>query len=643
MLKRILIISSLFCNVLTASSQIDTIIWQVCLGILDGENHVKAIEKTRDGYLFGIDLEKNGPGITNHHGKSDAWIVYTGNTGNIIWEKCFGGSEGDASLKIININENTFYLLNESWSIDGDVINGREGNFWIVKINSSGDILWENCYGGCIMGDQAMDAILMPDKGLLMMGRISSTGGDITAYYGDMDIWMCRIDSVGNILWEKTIGNEGADNGLKIKLTSDSTVIFIGSHEIPGGMIGCPDIGYYIYIDVWIVELDLEGTIINQWCYGGKYPDQGHDIIKVQDGYVIAAITVSDDRDVSGLHGTPGGDSYDIWVFKTDHTGNLVWQKCLGGYSSDYPKYIAESADSGIIIIGNTYSLDGDVTENHSLYDSYSDIWVVKLSSDGQLLWEHCFGGLATEKFWGIHSVLKLDDYNYVIGANSNYASHDVTCDLFPNNIIDENAWLFEIKDCSYYMPQSPVISIGPDTLCSTVNPESRYFLETVPWAMGYEWKIEPDSACVFFLDSASIHANWNPLFEGMVTVIARSYNDCGYSAWSEPHFTRVFSCTGIEETGGKGEEGKRGSWEIWPNPCREMLNVECLMLNEERDCSIVLYNIFGKEIQASYTPSISEEGGLQIDVSFLPPGVYFISVLDVGKRIAGGKFVVSR
>ncbi len=90
-----------------------------------------------------------------------------------------------------------------------------------------------------------------------------------------MDVWLCRIDSIGNILWQKTIGNEGKDNGVKVKLTSDSTILFVGGHEVTGGMINCPDLGYYIFTDVWVVEMDLHGYIINQWCYGGKEYDLG--------------------------------------------------------------------------------------------------------------------------------------------------------------------------------------------------------------------------------------------------------------------------------------------------------------------------------------------------------------------------------
>jgi hypothetical protein len=620
-------------------SQIDTILWQNCLGVNNGGNNPNAIAMKKSGYLFGIGIGADDPGITNYHGDGDTWLVNTDDMGSILWERCYGGSGMDIPRKIISINDNLTYILINSTSIDGDIQNGRAGNFWIVKINDTGEILWENSYGGSIIGEEVRDAILLPDNGLLMMGRISSTGGDITTHYGDMDIWLCRIDSFGNIIWQKTIGNTGRDNGIKIKLSSHNTILFIGGHEVTGGMIDCPDLGYYIDTDVWLVEMDIDGNFINQWCYGGKYYDLGWDIIEVGDGYIIAASTRSNDRDVSGFHGDPGGDYDDIWAFKIDLFGNLIWQRCLGGLASENPNYLTQTADGGFIIIGDAYSLDGDVTGNHSMFDYYSDIWVIKLSGDGELEWNHCFGGLSTERFWGIHSVLKKDDYNYVIGANANYLSDDVECDLFPNDL-QNNAWLLEIKDCDYYKPHVPFITSGPDTVCSTVTPSSVYTIDTAAWAIAYEWLLIPEDAGTITRDSLSAEITWNLTYEGTAELKARSTNDCGESEWSEAKCVRVHTCLGVEEQGG-GEAWRHGGLEIWPVPCGEILNFKFLILNSGRDYSLSVYDVFGREVAEIKVPERHEQ--IQINVESYPPGVY-IAILKNGCDVLGsGKFVVVR
>ena len=111
-LRIIIILTLNYALLLTSFAQIDTILWQNCYGVFNGKNHVYAIEKTKNGYLFAIDVEENDSNITNFHGISDAWIVNTDSVGNIIWEKCYGGSQGDNPLKIIKLNEDSYYLLN---------------------------------------------------------------------------------------------------------------------------------------------------------------------------------------------------------------------------------------------------------------------------------------------------------------------------------------------------------------------------------------------------------------------------------------------------------------------------------------------------------------------------------------------------
>jgi len=616
--------------------------WQKCLGTDEVCNHANAVESSGSGYLFGIHLCKDGPGVSNYHSGADSWIVSTDQSGNILWERCYGGSNMDIPQKIVRINDHEYYLLNNASSTDGDIQNGRTGNFWIVKINDTGEILWENSYGGSIIGEEVRDAILLPDNGLLMMGRISSMGGDITTHYGDMDIWLCRIDSTGTIVWQKTFGNQARDNALKIKLTADNTVLMIGAHYEPGGMIDCQVIEQY-GSDVWMLEMDLHGTIQNQWCYGGSADDLGRDVIKIADGYVFVASTNSNDGDVSGLHGSQGEyEATDIWAVKIDLYGNIIWQRCLGGLASEWPVYLTQTADSGFIIIGNAFSLDGDVTGNHSMFDYYSDIWVVKLTGDGELQWNHCFGGMSTERFWGIHSVLKKDDYNYVIGANANYLSDDVECDLFPNDL-QYNAWLLEIKDCDYYKPHVPVITSGPDTVCSTVTATSVYSLDTAKWASAYEWMLIPENAGTITSDSLSTEITWNLTYEGTAELKARGTNDCGYSEWSEAKCVRVHTCLGIEEeeTGRPGDKETGRGLEVWPNPASGIVDCRWSMVDGRGDFLLEMYDMYGIEIRKFLIPVSNHE--IQMNVENLRPGLYLVVLRNGGNIVGSSKLIISR
>ncbi|MCD4771913.1 MAG: T9SS type A sorting domain-containing protein [Bacteroidales bacterium] len=593
-------------------SQIPEIKWQQCLGT-EELDRAYGIERLDEGYLFSIGIHTNGLGITNYHGSSEAWIVCTDSVGNVLWEKCYGGSDGDGPIKIISIDDSTFYLLNMSVSTDGDVQNGRPGNFWIVKINKTGDIIWENSYGN--RSCDTRDAVLTPDGGLVMMGRIMYAGGDVSTWYGMNDIWLCKIDSIGNIEWEKTLGNQGQENALKIKLTSDTTVLMIGGYQENGGMIDCNHMGTSEWTDIWIVELDLSGNIIRQLCYGGTYNDLGHDIIETHDGYVILGSTTSNDGDVSGFHGIPGDiHGVDIWVCKIDFYGNIIWQRCIGGSGYDFPIYITQTEDSGYIVMGHTGSNDGDVSGNHSL-DFFYDIWVVKLNSIGEIEWQHCYGGERTEKFHGVHAVLKKSDYNFVLAAQSAYQSDDVECAPYGNWDID--AWILEIKDCSQYQPQTPTQPTGPDTLCYTTDSTSIYEINTAAGAWGYEWQIEPEEAGTILQDSLSAYITWNQQYEGEVAISARSYNDCGESDWSEEKLTWVYNCVGINEI-------KTGNvlLRVYPNPTKSSFEIRCSIF-EIQNTTIEIFNLMGSKIKEIKIPKGQEK--VEVDVKGWEKGLYLI------------------
>jgi len=413
--------------------------WQNCFGT-DQLDWSYCIAEKENGFLIGIYITANATGISNYHGEADAWIVNIDANGNLIWDKCFGGTESEHIDKIITTQDDSYYLCGITESSDYDITcdtNYGSTDFWVLKINESGDILWDHCYGS-LSTDEMQDAVLTPDGGLLFMGRIFYNGGDVQNWYGSYDVWFCKIDSLGTIEWEKTVGNQALDNGISMQLISDTSFAFIGGYDDPGGMIDCeiPVTGFYS--DLWLVEMSLSnGDILNMCCYGGSSKDLGYYFDKLDDGYILTASTDSWDGDVSGQH---GGD--DIWVVRINDDGEIVWQRCLGGSFYETPYYVTQVEDGGFIVIGNTSSHNGDVTNNHSWTGgNNSDIWIVKLNNYGEIEWDQCYGGLDNEKFWGTHSILKKDDYNYVFNAEAQYNSIDVQCEL-PGGI---DAWVFEI------------------------------------------------------------------------------------------------------------------------------------------------------------------------------------------------------
>lgn len=442
MKKYLIAICALLLIVSFSYSQIPDIVWQQCYGSPDTD-YYQCILETDSGYLVGMGLSEFEPGISNYHGSHEIWLFKTDTAFNMEWERCYGGSAAETPIKLIKTNEGNYYIVGGTNSTDGDVqsFNNGSSDYWIVKINGSGEIIWEKCFGTSV-AEGPRDALLTPDGGLLVMGRIHASGGDVSVYYGDNDVWLFKVDSLGILEWEKTLGNQYLDNGVTMIYNSLGNLLLIGAAAGHGGIVECyPDENWG---DVWLLELDVQGNILNQYCYGGSDYDLGYLIIELYEGYAFIGTTDSNDGDVSGLHGPPGGPPSgwnDIWLVKLDEQMEIVWQKCLGGSNGDSPNYFTQTEDGGFIIMGITYSNNGDVSGNHS-QPLNTDIWTVKLDNMGNIEWQRCFGSLGQEKI-GIHSVVKRSDYNYVIAAETNFTSDDVQCTIHAS--MDYDTWLFEI------------------------------------------------------------------------------------------------------------------------------------------------------------------------------------------------------
>jgi hypothetical protein len=187
----------------------------------------------------------------------------------------------------------------------------------------------------------------------------------VTVNHGSQDCLIVKLDTHGNIQWQKSLGGSGFDSIASIQQTSDGSYIIAGvlessDSDVTGG-------GY----DFWIVKLDSLGTLQWQKSLGGSDNDEAKSIQQTSDGgYIIAGSSFSNNGDVTGNHG-----NQDYWIVKLDSLGTIQWQKSLGGSEEDEAKSIQQTSDGGYIIAGSSFSNNGDVTGNHGGFD----YWIVKL------------------------------------------------------------------------------------------------------------------------------------------------------------------------------------------------------------------------------------------------------------------------
>ena len=173
------------------------------------------------------------------------------------------------------------------------------------------------------------------------------------------------------IEWQRSLGGSWHDDAYSIQQTADGGYIVAGDSYSNDGDVT----GNHGGNDYWIVKLDASANITWQRALGGSNSDGALSIQQTTDGgYIVAGYSESNDGDVTGNHGGPT----DYWVVKLDASGNITWQKSLGGSNNEGAFSIQQTSDGGYIVAGNSGSNDGDITGNHG----DRDYWVVKLGPD---------------------------------------------------------------------------------------------------------------------------------------------------------------------------------------------------------------------------------------------------------------------
>ena len=371
-----------------------------------------SIKQTNDGgyIVAGFSMSTNGD-VGGNNGSLDLWIVKLDNTGILVWETNLGGSTIDNAYSIQQTTDNGYIVAGSSGSNDGDVGgNNGQNDFWIVKLDSTGSLVWETNLGGSNL-DIARSIEQTTDSGYIVAGSSNSTNGDVGGNNGANDFWIVKLDSTGSLVWETNLGGSNDDFAHSIEQTTDGGFIVAGRSESANGDVGGNNGG----IDFWIVKLDSTGILVWETNLGGSNWDEASSIEQTTDeGYIVTGLSFSNDGDVGGNNGNS-----DYWIVKLDSTGSLVWETNLGGNSTDEAYSIAQTTDGGYIVAGYSFSIDGDVGGNYG----QKDYWILKLDSTGNLVWETNIGGSDNDI---ARSIEQTTDGGYIIAGSSSSINNDV-------------------------------------------------------------------------------------------------------------------------------------------------------------------------------------------------------------------------
>jgi len=333
-------------------------------------------------------------------------------TPNIEWQESLGGDTTDEASSIIPTADGGYVVAGYTASNNGDVTdNHGEADFWVAKLASDGGLIWQIALGG-IHEEKAHAVIQTSDGGYVIAGAARSNNGDVSGNHGIHDFWVVKLDANGSLVWQSALGGSAIDIAYDIIQTDDGGYAVAGLTYSNDGQVT----GNHGQDDYWVVKLDDGGNLDWQKTFGGTGKDEAYSIKQTFDGgYIVAGYAASDDSDVTGNHGLA-----DYWIVKLDATGNLSWQKALGGVKNDVANSIQQTTDGGYIVAGYTASSTGDVSDNHG----NTDTWIVKLDTAGTLLWQKALGGGGFD--YG-NEIIQTVDGGYVTLSSTLSLDGDVT------------------------------------------------------------------------------------------------------------------------------------------------------------------------------------------------------------------------
>ena len=466
-MKKYILLLWLFISFTSLQAQEFEVVFQQCYGGSDADVPFAIQQQPNGGFVVFAATSSNNGDVSFHHGFTDYWLFETNASGQIVWEKTYGGSGEDVPSGMLQTTDGGFLLFGNTYSYNGDVeCNhhplGVTSDFWVIKTNSIGEITWKRCYGGTHQ-EWSRQIIFDHEEGSYMLvGTTGSVDGDISHNNGTYDVWVVKIDRDGNIVWENAYGGYSHDSGNAINLTSDggyivgATISYNGGNPVNGDL-NCREGLPSESATAWLLKLNSIGEIEWQQCYGGTLAEGIVDVMQTPEGgFIFVAFTTSGNGEPNCYYGQPEPQgAWDAWVVKVSKDGSIEWQRCLGGTDWDTPEFIRLLDDGTYLVGGMSKSNNFDLVCNPAT-NTWSNTAVLhRLSAEGDLLWTKCLGSVVDNYLYCLE-IITPD--HYLLGASTKVNGIDVNCTLKGNH----DVWIVEIRDTTVSINEQKPTNIQP-------------------------------------------------------------------------------------------------------------------------------------------------------------------------------------
>ncbi len=445
---------ALFFSIVTMYGQDQNIQWQKTIG---GNEYdlLETVKQTPDGgYILGGHSlsDISGDKTDSSNGDYDFWIIKTNSIGEIEWQNSIGGSITE-NLRSIELTPDGGYIASgmSISNISGDKSENCRGSndYWMVKLDSLGNVEWDKTIGGSL-SDQYSSVIVINDGYYICGSSYSNISGDKTENSkGNVDYWILKLDTTGNIVWQKTIGGSGTDYSNSITKTADGGCIIAGNSD--SNISGDKTEDSRGLSDFWIVKLSAAGVIEWDKTIGGNDFDGPNSIIQMlDDGFLIAGISSSN---ISGEKTENSKGGYDYWIVKVDANGNIEWDKTIGGSDQDLSNSFTQANDGGFLLGGFSNSnISGNKTEHSK--GTY-DYWILKLNNVGLIEWQNTIGGGYIDR---LISSTQANDGGFLLGG---YSESNISADKTENSRGTFDYWIIK---------HGQTLGMGENTFANTIT-----------------------------------------------------------------------------------------------------------------------------------------------------------------------------
>jgi hypothetical protein len=335
-----------------------------------------SVQQTTDGgYIVAA-------GFTDYSGPSDVYLIKTDSLGDTVWSHAYGGTSVDWGCCVQQTTDGGYIVAGCTGSFGG-----FDTDIYLIKTDPLGNALWSRTYGG-YNDEDGWSGQQTTDTGYILAGSAQSFGA------GSDDVYLIKTDSSGDTLWTRTYGGGNQDLGYSVQQTADRGYVVAGWTA----SFGAGD------HDVYLIKTDSSGNPLWSRTYGGSDQDQGYSARQTEDGgYIIVGSTASF-----------GAGDDDVYLIKTDSSGDVLWARTYGGGDRDQGYSVQQTAEGGYVVVGRTRSFGaGD-----------EDVFLIKTDSLGNTLWTRTWGGHEQDEGYCIRPT---KDGGYVMaGATKSFGTGSI-------------------------------------------------------------------------------------------------------------------------------------------------------------------------------------------------------------------------